>query len=111
MTITVDEIIKLKNQGIKQFGEHSFWDKGPHEVMDIDDILSRVQKLGVNGAIVLMKGLRQRGELKEPGGEQWDLYKHTEIESVWSAIMCEAEVWDEFMDAIDCSEHVLLHGY
>jgi len=49
------ETEKLKNKikeelhsAIKQFGEYSFFDKGPDEVMDINSIVIELEKLPLN---------------------------------------------------------------
>ncbi len=49
------ETEKLKNKikedlhsAIKDFGEYSFFDKGPDEVMDIDSIVTELEKLPLN---------------------------------------------------------------
>lgn len=87
--ITVKEILALMRSALKEFGTYTYDDKGPHEVMDIDEIAGRIRALGVEEAATLLKALRASGTGKR---------RAREIERCWSSIMVTLQDWDEFME-------------
>lgn len=89
--ITAGAIIKMMREAIRMFGEYTYDDKGPREVMPLDDICSRLRALGVDQAAKVLKDLRLKGR-KSKGSRAYD------IERCWSAIMVALQDWDEFMD-------------
>ena len=71
---------KALKVGLKQFGENTFFDKGPSEVMDIDDLVRRFKQAGV---ITSLKAFREVLAIEKYG------------QRVASAILGELEDWDE----------------
>lgn len=45
--ITLQELTKLTNDSVRDFGTHAMYDKGAHEVMDLDALVKRVEVLSV----------------------------------------------------------------
>lgn len=70
----------------KQFGEYTFGDKGPHEVMDIDDLARKFRAAGVDASIEAFKHILK----SKKHGEQ-----------LASAIVGQLEDWDELWNAHD----------
>lgn len=64
--ITAKECIKLINQALKQFGEYSYGDKGASEVMDIDDIASRLQTMTAKEIIAVLTEVEQKHKNPDP---------------------------------------------
>ena len=44
------EIIEDMHYSLKEYGNYTFWDKGPQEVMDIDKWVSEMKDLSANKA-------------------------------------------------------------
>lgn len=59
---TPAEVIKEMNDGIRQFGEYNFFDKGPSEVMDIYSICDYLDGLTANEIHSFIKELRGNTE-------------------------------------------------
>lgn len=63
--ITAEEIIKLIKLAVKTFGEYSYHDKGPDEVMDMPAISSRLkvmQPQTVADVLAVVRELKDYGE-------------------------------------------------
>lgn len=55
MPITSDEIVKDLKEALERFGTYSFDDKGPSEVMDLDEIVSELRGMSAKDAGAIMK--------------------------------------------------------
>ena len=63
--ITSKEIVKQLKTALKKFGEYSFLDKGPSEVMFVDPIVAELRKMSAEDAGKVLKevaGLHKHGQ-------------------------------------------------
>lgn len=62
--MTGKEIIKDLEAALKMFGTYSYYDKGPHEVMDVESIASELRLISAKDAGTIMKevGAHEHGE-------------------------------------------------
>ena len=44
----------------KQFGEYTYYDKGAHEAVDVDELVLELKKITIPNAIIELKHLAQR---------------------------------------------------
>lgn len=52
MSLSFSEFAKAKiKEALKMFGEYPYYDKGPHEVMDIDELVREAEKLPIEELI------------------------------------------------------------
>jgi len=64
MAITAEEIIVKLDEALRQFGEHSYYDKGPGEVMDVAEITVELMSMPATAAgnVLAEVGEHQHGE-------------------------------------------------
>lgn len=62
--ITAKEIISKLEEALRQFGEYSYYDKGPHEVMDTEAIAIELMSMPAKtaGEVLAGVGEHQHGE-------------------------------------------------
>ena len=65
LPIDAKYIIKKLEEALKRFGTYSYYDKGPHEVIDTMAIAAELKKLTAKEAGEILKevGKHERGEL------------------------------------------------
>lgn len=63
------ETLKALGTGLKMFGEYTFGDKGPHEVLDIDSITAKYRALPASQAAKLLLELSESKEHKGYGAD------------------------------------------
>ena len=74
------------SQALKDFGTYTFWDKGPHEVMAINELAEEVQALPPKEAAEVLIEVAQQKKHKGAGLQ------------VAGAIVLELQEWDELFE-------------
>lgn len=83
MTVLADECMHALKIALKKFGEYNFFDKGPQEVMNIDELAARFRTVSPDHAVDTFK----------------DILKDKEYgKRLTSAILLELQDWDELWD-------------
>ena len=86
MNELTNECLTELGLALKQFGTYSFDDKGPHEVMDIDPLLSKFRVLPATEAARVLVELSESHEHSGRGNY------------LASALVGEMEDWDELFE-------------
>ena len=60
-TITAQTILGQLKVALRKFGEHSFFDKGPYEVMDFDGIVKSLGAMEPEAAIAILQEVLKEG--------------------------------------------------
>lgn len=85
------EIRGVVSNAMKQFGEYTYYDKGPDEVIDIEELLDVIKKYSIEDQVLA---------LKEVERQEWG-------ESLLSSLFIEDGEWCE---TIDNEDHDLVHS-
>ena len=88
MKFTVDNLHDEINEAIKQFGEYSFYDKGPDEIMNIGPYITEAESMTPNDVADVLVQLAKLGRYEEFFAERMISYL-AEQPDVW---------WNEFVN-------------
>ncbi len=80
------ESLKAIGVAFKQFGEYSFFDKGPQEVMDVGSLVEKYRTLSAEEAGAAILELAQSEKHKGAG------------EILASSLLCDMQDWDELFE-------------
>ena len=97
--ITSIGIVILVDQALEQFGKYSWDDKGPCEVMDIEDLCKELKLLGSNQAAAV---LEETSTVRKHDGRVQDL--------VNLLVECYLQDWDELYEQKWIADQVEDHG-
>lgn len=79
-------------QALRLFGEYSFDDKGPHEVIELSNLTAPLKALSPPKAAEAIQEVHQSDE------------SNGRLRDLANGIIEELEDWEEFMDEIDALE-------
>lgn len=72
-------------EGIRQFGEYTFYDKGPEEIMDMDKCNSMLRNCSPSDAMETLKKLE-------------NIIDEKYCQDMLECIVCSNDSWDEFWE-------------
>jgi hypothetical protein len=61
-TITPAQLIKQLNQALKDFGSYAFYDKGAHEVMELQPVIKQLNSQKASEVVKFLKEVRGKDE-------------------------------------------------